>query len=94
MDARERKLVAKARAFITHNCCGDPCDIIGGIKASVKREELGKLVYRKSPGSKDELFYVSKARAAAKLGELELTEEQLQRLIEPKIFEVMGDNKT
>lgn len=94
MEGRERKLVAKAKALLGHNCCGDICDIVGGIKASLKRENFGKLIYRKNTGSRGEIFYVSKAGAAAKIGELELAEEQLQRLIEPEIFEVRGHGKT
>ncbi len=93
MDVKEKKLVAKAKALLGHNCCGDPCDIIGGIKTSLKKEALGKLVYRGGSGAKGELFYVSNSKAAAKIGDLELREEQLQMLIEPGVFEVVENKK-
>ncbi len=93
MDAREKKLVAKAKTLLGHNCCGDPGDILGGVKASLRREGLGKLVFKVNSGSKGELFYVSKARDAVRIGELELTEEQLRGLMEPGVFVVMGDGK-
>jgi hypothetical protein len=94
MDVKEKKLVAKAKTLLDHNCCGDPCDVIGGIKASLKKESLGKLVYKINSGSKGELFYVSKTRTAVKIGDLEFTEEQLQRLKEPGVFVILEDKKS
>jgi hypothetical protein len=88
MDAKEKKAVIKFKTLLGHNCCGDPIDIINGAKASLKRERLGKLVFRRNSNSKGELFYVSMARETVKIMELELTEEHLQMLREPGAFEI------
>lgn len=88
MDAKEKKEVVKFKTILCHNCCGDPCDIIGAAKTSLKRESLGKLVYRRNSDSKGELFYVSLEKKGVKIADLELTEEQLQRLSEPGAFEI------
>jgi len=88
MDAKEKKAVVKFKTILDHNCCGDPCDIIGGVKASLTREGLGKLVFRRNSNSKGELFYVSRTKGSVKIAELELTEAQLERLREPGVFEI------
>jgi hypothetical protein len=90
MDAKEKKAIVKFKTILGHNCCGDPIDIINGAKASLKRERLGKLVFRRNSNSKGELFYVSGAKEAVKIADLELMEEQLQRLREPGVFEIIG----
>jgi hypothetical protein len=88
MDAKEKKTIAKLKVLLGRQCCGDPCDLVKAAKTALKRENLGKLVYRRAENSKGELFYVSKAKEAIKIAEMELVEEQLQNLDDPGAFEI------
>lgn len=89
MDADEKKTVAKFKALLNHNCCGDSYDILSRVKASLRKENLGKLVYQRKADSKGELFYLSRAKEVVKIAELELNAEQLQSLRLPEAFEIL-----
>jgi hypothetical protein len=88
MDPKEKKTVVKLKVLLSRQCCGDPCDLIKAAKKALKRENLGKLVYRRTENSKGELFYISKAKDAFKIAEMELVEKQLQDLNDPGAFEI------
>ncbi len=62
MDAKEKKTIVKLKILLSRQCCGDPCDLVKAAKTALKRENLGKLVYRKADNSMSELFYVSKSK--------------------------------
>lgn len=71
----EKCTIAKLKVLLCRQCCGAPCDLVKAAKTALKRENLGKLVYRRA-NSKGELFYVSKAKEAIKIAEMELLEER------------------